>query len=61
MLLYSIGDTCYLSKSSDEACNARFIRYNGKDTRSLICGSPGEVANNPLKQNVFAFGFPKSK
>lgn len=47
-----VGDTCYLSTAPD-ACSSTYDK-DGYGDAVVVCGSPGEVANDPLAENVFA-------
>ena len=47
-----VQDSCYLSTASS-ACSSTYNKDNNGDA-VVVCGSPGEVANDPLAQGVFA-------
>ena len=48
-----IVDSCYLSTNT-KACSSAYKKRNNGDA-VVVCGSPGEVANNPLERNTFTF------
>jgi len=39
--------------TASNACSSTYNKDNNGDA-VVVCGSPGEVANDPLAQNVFA-------
>jgi uncharacterized protein (DUF1501 family)/uncharacterized protein (DUF1800 family) len=50
-------DSCYLSTTSANACSPSWTKGDTA-IQSLVCGSPGEVSNNPLlAQNTFTFPY----
>eukprot|EP00586_Coscinodiscus_wailesii_P017163 CAMPEP_0172518280 /NCGR_PEP_ID=MMETSP1066-20121228/290722_1 /TAXON_ID=671091 /ORGANISM="Coscinodiscus wailesii, Strain CCMP2513" /LENGTH=2420 /DNA_ID=CAMNT_0013300633 /DNA_START=56 /DNA_END=7314 /DNA_ORIENTATION=- len=48
----NVRASCYLSSAAN-ACSSTYDKDNSGDA-VVICGSPGEVANDPLASNVFA-------
>jgi len=46
-------DTCYLS-TNNKACSSAYTKQNNGDA-VVVCGSPGEVENNPLNRKTFTF------
>ena len=52
-------ETCYLSARSTNACTSSWT-VSEDDNRAVVCGSPGEVANDPLKANTFVFPYQEN-
>ena len=52
-LMSSKGDSCYLSAARDDTCTSSWYE-KGANNRFLVCGSPGEVENDPTKTNIFS-------
>ena len=55
----NIVDSCYLSARSTNACTSSWTESED-DNRAVVCGSPGEVANDPLKPNTFVFPYQQN-
>lgn len=47
-------NSCYLSARSADACFPAWTESEDRN-RAVVCGSPNEVANDPLKPNIFTF------
>ena len=58
MLIALIVDSCYLSSASVDTCS-NYWDEKGANNRFVICGSPGEVQNDPTKTNVFGVFYSK--
>ena len=50
--VWTVRETCYLS-TAPNACSSTYKKDNYGDA-VVVCGSPGEVSNDPLAKNVFA-------
>ena len=55
-LSFTSVDTCYLSQASADACFPSWTESK-YGNRAVVCGSPNEVANNPLGANTFSFPY----
>ena len=54
-LLLLLADSCFLSPIGGGACSPRWTNPNINNHRAVVCGSPYEVANNPVKTNTLSF------
>ena len=63
LLCFNLVDTCYLS-TEEHACTSTFgwedqkldrVKGHGYMDAVVVCGSEGEVKNDPLSNNVFQY------
>ena len=52
-------DSCYLSASNADACFPSWTKSDDGN-RAVVCGSPNEVANDPLKTNTFTYNYDQN-
>ena len=54
MIYLKVRDSCYLS-TDPNACSSSYTKAHNGDA-VLVCGSPGEIANDPLSRGFGTLG-----